>query len=84
LGVLIDASRSQRDAHLDDTIKAMKQSVDEIVRGPKDRMFFLKFDATPHATGWLGKEQLQGTDVTVRIGGGTALYDALSCGLHAA
>ena len=78
LGVLIDASNSQRNAHLDDILKAMKPFVDEIVRGPEDRVFFLKFEATPQATGWLKKEQLQGTTVKVAIGGGTALYDALA------
>jgi Ca-activated chloride channel family protein len=78
LGVLIDASNSQRDAHLDDTLKAMKQSVDEMIRGADDRVFFLTFDATPHATEWLKKEQLLGTPVKVRVGGGTALYDAVT------
>jgi len=78
LGVLIDASNSQRSVHLDDTLKAMKQFVDEIIRGPEDRVFFLKFDAIGQATGWLKKEQLQGTTIKVGIGGGTAIYDALA------
>jgi VWFA-related protein len=78
LGVLIDTSKSQRDAHLDDILKATKQFVDEAILGPEDRVFFLKFDATPHATGWLKKEQLQGITIKVEIGGGTALYDALA------
>ncbi len=77
LGVLIDASSSQSYAHLDDFLKAAKQFVDETIRGPEDRVFFLKFETTPQATGWLKKEQLQGTSVNVRVGGGTALYDAL-------
>jgi hypothetical protein len=78
LGVLIDESNSQRDAHLDETLKAMKQSVDEVIRGPEDRVFFLPFDSTPHPTEWLKKEQLPGTSVQVRIGGATALYDAVT------
>jgi VWFA-related protein len=78
LGILIDASRSQRDAHLDDILKMTKQFVDEIIRGPEDRVFFLQFDATPRATEWLKKDQLQGTTIKVGIGGGTALYDALA------
>lgn len=78
LGLLIDVSNSQRDAHLDDAVKAMKQSVDKAIRGTEDRVFFLTFDSTPHATEWLKKEQLPSTEVPVRIGGGTALYDALA------
>jgi VWFA-related protein len=78
LGMLIDASNSQHDAHLDDILKAMNQFVDEIIRGQEDRVFFLKFEATAQMTGWLKKEELQGTTVKVGIGGGTALYDALA------
>jgi Ca-activated chloride channel family protein len=78
LGILIDVSNSQRDAHLDDIVKAAKQFVDDIIRGPEDRVFFLTFDAMPQATAWLKKDQLQGTSVNVRVGGGTALYDALA------
>ena len=78
LGVLIDASNSQRDVRLDGILKATKQFVDEIIRGPEDQVFFLKFRDEPQATGWLKKEQLQGTTIKVGIGGGTALYDALA------
>jgi Ca-activated chloride channel family protein len=77
LGVLIDASNSQRDAHLDDILKAAKQFVDETIRGPEDRVFFLKFREEPQATPWLKKEQLPGATIKVGVGGGTALYDAL-------
>jgi Ca-activated chloride channel homolog len=79
LGVLIDASSSQRDAHRhNDILKATKLFVDAPIRGPEDRVFFLKFDATAQTTPWLTKEQLQGADIKVGIGGGTALYDALA------
>ena len=79
LGVLIDASRSQRDAHRNnDILEATKQFVDGAIRGQEDRVFFLKFNATAQATPWLTKEQLQGADIKVGIGGGTALYDALA------
>ena len=78
LGVLIDASNSQRSADLDDILKATKQFVDAAISGPEDRVFFLKFEATPQATGWLKREQLQGTTLKVGIRGGTALYDALA------
>jgi VWFA-related protein len=78
LGVLIDTSNSQRDAHLDDFVKASKLFADNIIRGPEDRVFFLRFDTIPQATGWLNKEQLQGTTAKVRASGGTALYDAVA------
>lgn len=78
LGVLIDVSNSQRDVHLDYIVKETRLFVDEIIRGPEDRAFFLKFDARPQATEWLRKDQLQGTTIKVEIGGGTALYDALA------
>ncbi len=78
LGVLIDASNSQRSTDLNDILKATKQFVDEAMRGPEDRVFFLQFEATQQATGWLKKEQLQGTTIKVGIGGATALYDALA------
>jgi VWFA-related protein len=78
LGVLIDVSNSQRSSLHDDYLKAINQFVHATIRGPEDRMFFLQFDSTPQATGWLTKEQLPGTKFNVRIGGATALYDALA------
>jgi Ca-activated chloride channel homolog len=78
LGVLIDASASQRSVNLDiDIPKAAKRFADETIHGQDGRVFFLKFDATPQATGWLRKEQLQDTVFKVGSSGGTALYDAL-------
>jgi len=78
LGVLIDASGSQRSADLNDMLKAAKQFVGEVIRGPEDRIFFLQFETTPHATEWLTREDLQSATVQIRLGGGTALYDALA------
>jgi VWFA-related protein len=78
LGVLIDVSNSQRSSLRDDYLKAINLFVHATIRGPEDRVFFLQFDSTPHATGWLTKEQLPGTKFNVRIGGATALYDALA------
>jgi len=78
LGVLIDASNSQRSKDLIGILNAAKQFVGEIVRSPQDRVFFLTFDVTQHATEWLKREQLRGITVTVNIGGATALYDALA------
>lgn len=77
LGMLVDASGSQRASHLDDFVSASKHLADEIIHGPEDRVFFLSFSINARASAWLNKEQLQGTTAKVEIGGGTALYDAL-------
>jgi VWFA-related protein len=77
LGVLTDTSNSQRQNHLDDFVNASKQFADNVIRGPEDRVFFLKFDTTPQASGWLNKDQLQGATAKVEVGGATALYDAV-------
>lgn len=78
LGVLIDTSNSQRVTPLDETLKAVNQFVAETIRGPADQVFLMDFDATQRTTEWLKKDQLQGISVKLRIGGGTALYDALA------
>jgi VWFA-related protein len=78
LGVLIDVSKSQLDVHLDDILKATRQFVDEVIRGPEDWVFFLQFNDISRATEWLRKDQLQRTTIRLEIGGGTALYDALA------
>lgn len=78
LGLLIDDSNSQRFAELSDILKAARQFVSNSIRGPEDRVFLLDFDTTPRATKWLTREQLQTTTgLTIRVGGATALYDAL-------
>jgi len=78
LGVLIDTSRSERSADLNDILNAAKQFVNESIRGPEDRVFFVKFNVAPQATEWLKREQLRGATLPGSIGGGTALYDALA------
>lgn len=77
LGVLLDTSNSERVTHIDDIVKAVNQFVVATVHGAEDRVFLLNFEATSQATEWLKKDQLQGLTVRVRIGGATALYDAI-------
>jgi Ca-activated chloride channel homolog len=77
LGILIDISNSEREAHLDDFVASAKQFADVIMRSQEDRVFFLWFNATPQVTGWLKKEQLQTIPSKIVPGGGTAVYDAL-------
>ena len=78
LGFVIDESNSQRDHKLPDILQAALDFVKGVVKRPDDRVFFLRFDVTPEATGWLSKEQLAGFTLKLDIGGGTALYDALA------
>jgi Ca-activated chloride channel family protein len=77
LGVLVDASSSQRGTHTRDTLKAAKEFVDQTIRRPEDRVFFLQFRDEADATQWLSREQLQGTTLSVTPVGATAFYDAL-------
>lgn len=78
LGVLIDASSSQRSPDFAEILKAAKEFVAQIIRGREDRVFLLQFAATPQATEWLTREQFQNATFKVSIGGETALYDALA------
>jgi Ca-activated chloride channel homolog len=78
LGVLLDTSGSERVTPIDNIVKAVNQFVIATVRGPEDRTFLLSFEATSQATGWLKKDQIQdGSPLQVKIGGATALYDAI-------
>src|SRR5450755_2991275 len=46
LGLLIDTSRSEQDyGHLNEIVAGAKDFVNQIVRGPEDRVFFLTFAA---------------------------------------
>src|SRR6266576_6529547 len=78
LGLVVDSSNSERDADLNDILEAAKKFVIEAVRGPQDQAFFLTFDAASESTKWLKREQLTDLTVKVRVGGATALYDAVT------
>lgn len=78
LGILVDTSRSQHDAHLDEVLLAAKEFAEEVVVKPDDRAFFLSFDITTKATRWLRKEDLSAIKIRVELSGGTALYDAVA------
>jgi VWFA-related protein len=77
LGVLIDISNSQRSSDLNAILQTLKHFVEQNVRGPEDRVFFLKFAVTSEATEWLKREQLASATVRGQVGGGTALFDAV-------
>jgi Ca-activated chloride channel family protein len=79
LGVIIDTSRSeQQEVDLKDIVGAAKNFVNDAIRTPQDRVFFLAFNTVPQITGWLKKEQLAGLSLNLTAGGGTALYDAVA------
>ncbi len=78
LGLIIDTSSSERDGSFKEMMEGAKVFVNEVVRQPEDRIFFLTFAMTTEATGWLKKDQLAGISINVKMGGGTALYDAVA------
>ena len=78
LGVLIDASASQRDTPLPDALKAATEFVNSVLRPGNDRAFFLTFADAPEATRWLKKEELVGVSITLKYGRSTALYDSIA------
>jgi len=83
LGILIDTSRSQNDNRLYEAgLKAAKDFVNEVIQSDEDRVFFQLFSDTSKATPLLDRKQISGISFDVRVGGGTALYDAITmaCG----
>jgi Ca-activated chloride channel family protein len=79
LGLVIDTSSSaQNDGNFKEILGGAKDFVNDIVRGPEDRIFFLTFATKTEATGWLKKEQLGGVSLNVKMGGRTALYDSVA------
>ena len=76
---MIDTSSSaQNDGNFKEILGGAKDFVNDIVRGPEDRIFFLTFATKTEATGWLKNEQLGGVSLNVKMGGGTALYDSVA------
>jgi Ca-activated chloride channel family protein len=78
LGIAIDASGSEQGRHLQDVLTTVLKFAQEMVRGPEDRVFFLRFNVTSEITPWLKQEQLANFILRVDIGGGTALHDAVA------
>ncbi len=78
LGILIDVSNSERDRNFPKLFAAAKDFAARALRGAEDRVFFMKFDATPEDTGWITRDQILGVPETQRAGGvGTAIYDSV-------
>lgn len=78
LGILIDDSNSERSADLNDILSAARGWVSQSLRTSNDRVFVVKFDMEPQATGWMNREQWAGVQINLRVGGGTTLYDAIA------
>jgi hypothetical protein len=69
LGLLIDTSNSEHNGNFQEITAGAKAFVNNVVRGPEDRIFFLTFAIESQATGWLRKDQLAGISINVRLGG---------------
>jgi len=78
LGLLIDTSNSQRSADLNEVLKAANQFASEAIHGDDDRVFILPFATFSQATDWLTREQLPKIQLKLKLGGATALYDAVA------
>ena len=77
LGIVIDASGSERSYDLDKFLVAARDFAQGAMRLPEDRVFFMEFDSKPRSTPWL-RAELAGVPTKVTGTGGTALYDAIS------
>lgn len=77
MAILVDASASQHSVDLNDILRSATHFVSRNIRAPEDRVFYETFSATAQMTDWLKREQLPTAKVKLKIGGGTALYDAL-------
>jgi len=79
LGVLIDTSNSEGASRtFAAALKAASDFVMDSLRTGDDRVFSEPFDAKPHMTAWLKKEDFGRAPLQLRVGGGTALYDAIA------
>jgi Ca-activated chloride channel homolog len=78
LGILIDQSNSQRNNELyQAALSGVSDFANDMLHGPKDRLFIETFDVEPSATDFLDKSQLSGLKVDARPQGGTALFKAI-------
>jgi Ca-activated chloride channel family protein len=79
LGILIDTSNSQRNNDLyNASVAGIKDFVNQAMRQEGDRVFFELFSTTAEATALLSKQQLSGVSFPLKVGGATALYDAIA------
>jgi Ca-activated chloride channel family protein len=78
LGVLIDVSNSERDSRWKPILAATQDFVNHTISRPEDRVFFSRFDIVAEAGSWLKKEQVSDISAGLRVGGGSAVYDAVA------
>ena len=79
LGVLIDTSKSESSSRLyRPALRAMLDSVDQMLQAPEARVFFVTFSDTSTTTDLMDKGSLQNFNLHLTSGGGTALYDAVA------
>lgn len=79
LGLLFDSSNSEQTSGLyQPELKAASELLNQVLVGPDDRVFIVKFSAIPeHPTEFMNRVQLQSYKLDLRFGGATALFDAV-------
>jgi Ca-activated chloride channel family protein len=79
LGLLIDTSSSQGSSPLyAPGVKSAFDSLSRLLISSDDKGFIMPFDSMPHGTGFMNRDELVETKLNLRIGGGSALYDAIN------
>jgi VWFA-related protein len=78
LGLLVDASASERTSTLyQPGLHAATDFLNQILKGPDDRVFVVKVTVIPEASEFMSKAQLLNYKLNVVPQGGTALYDGV-------
>jgi Ca-activated chloride channel family protein len=78
IGLLVDASGSQRSSELyQPGLRAARDFLNQMLKGPGDRVFVVKVTAIPEASEFMSRAQFANFKLSVTPEGGTALYDGV-------
>jgi VWFA-related protein len=78
LGILLDTSNSEKTSRIyRPGLTAILDLVGQVLSGPDDKVFFLTFDTTVRATGFMSRDEFSRFTTNATPGGATALYDAV-------
>jgi len=78
LGVLIDTSSSEGRSGLHEPgAQAASDFLNQVLKGPEDRVFVVSFATTVNGTGLMSRDELLKFKIDLTPGGGTALFDAV-------
>lgn len=79
IGLLIDTSDSQGSSRLYvPGVKAAFDFLNQLLSGADDKVFIMPFEAVPHGTGFMNRDELMKAKVNLRPGGAGAIYDAVN------